>query len=68
MNSNVYEINLTFKKINCNIQIIPDEYDCYELLIKTNDPLTIEDRAALRSYLHEEGYIDEAFNRYYKNQ
>lgn len=65
MNSNVYEITITFKGVKCNIQIIPDEYDCYQLLMKTNKALSIEDRAALRFYLHEEGYIDEAFNSYY---
>lgn len=64
MNSNVYEINLTFKKVKCNIQIIPDEHDCYQLLLKTTKPLTTKDRTALRSYLHEEGYIDEAFKTY----
>jgi len=61
MNNNVYEITLAFKGIKCCIQIIPDKYDCYELFVKTTKPLSIEDRAALRAYLHEEGYIDEAF-------
>lgn len=65
MSSNVYEINLAFKGVKCNIQIIPDKYDCYELLIKTTDPLTTQDRASLCSYLHEEGYIDEAFKAYW---
>lgn len=65
MSNNVYEITLTFKGVKCNIQIIPDEYDCYQLLTKTTEPLTTEDRAVLRSYLHEEGYIDEAFKAYW---
>lgn len=64
MSNNVYEITLTFKGVKCNLQIIPDEYDCYELLIKTDKPLTVEDRSALRGYLHQEGYIDEAFKAY----
>jgi len=64
MNNNVYEITLAFRGVKCNLQIIPDEYDCYQLLIKTNKPLSIKDRAALRGYLHEEGYIDEAFKAY----
>lgn len=65
MSNNVYEITLAFKGVKCNVQIIPDEYDCYQLLLKTTKPLSTEDRAALRSYLHEEGYIDEAFKNYW---
>ena len=65
MSNNVYEVTLTFKRVRCNVQIIPDEYECYQLLIKTTKPLTTKDRAALRSYLHEEGYIDEAFKSYW---
>ena len=65
MSNNVYEVTLTFKGVKCNIQIIPDEYECYQLLMKTNKSLSIEDRSALRSYLQEEGYIDEAFKAYW---
>lgn len=65
MSSNVYEVTLAFKGIKCNIQIIPDEYDCYQLLMKATKPLSTDYRAALRSYLHEEGYIDEAFKNYW---
>ena len=65
MKCNDYRVSLSFKKVKCKIQIIPDEYDCYQLLIKANKPLSIEDRSALRSYLQEEGYIDEAFKAYW---
>lgn len=61
MKHNVYKTSLTFKKVKCDIQITPDKYDCYELLIKSTKPLSEEDRSNLRSYLHQEGYIDEAF-------
>lgn len=66
MSNRVYEITLTFKGVKCNLQIIPDEYECYQLLMKTDKQLSTEDRSALRSYLHEEGYIDEAFKNYLK--
>lgn len=66
MSSKIYEITITFKGVICNLQIIPDEYDCYQLLMKTDKPLSTEDRSALRSYLHQEGYIDEAFKHYLK--
>lgn len=61
MSNNGYNVTLTFKGVKCIIQIIPNEYDCYQLLLKTNKPLSIEERSSLRFYLHEEGYIDEAF-------
>jgi len=63
MNSKAYKITIAFKGVKCNIQIIPDEYDCYELLVKSTKPLSIVERSALRSYLHKEGYIDEAFKQ-----
>lgn len=63
MNKKVYETTLMFKGTKCNIQIIPDEYDCYQLFVKTNKPLSVEERSILRSYLHQEGYIDEAFKK-----
>jgi hypothetical protein len=64
MSYNVYKVTIAFKGVKYNIQIIPDEYDCYELLIKFTKPLSIKDRSNLRSYLHQEGYIDEAFKGY----
>lgn len=64
MSYKVYEISITFKGVKCNIQIIPDEQDCYQLLMKTDKPLSDKERTALRHYLHEEGYIDEAFKHY----
>lgn len=65
MRGNTYKITINFKGIKCSIQIIPDEYDCYQLLMKTNKELSIKDRSALRYYLHQEGYIDEAFKAYW---
>ena len=64
MKPSIYEVTIAFKGIKCNVQIIPDKYDCYELLIKSTNPLSTAERSNLRSYLHKEGYIDEAFKYY----
>ena len=64
MKPSIYEVTIAFKGIKCNVQIIPDEFDCYELSVKSTRPLSTEDRSVLRSYLHQEGYIDEAFKAY----
>lgn len=61
----MYELDLTYNKRKYNIKIktifgIDDEQEHYDLEISTNKQLSGNEFIALRKYLEEEGYIEEA--------
>lgn len=54
---NVQRYNFCFKGINCSVWIKALVAERYEILIRSDKPLTEQDKKALKMYLLEEGYI-----------
>jgi len=50
--------NLLFKGIRCSIWIKSSNGERYQILIRTNKKLSLNEQAALQNYLVQEGYID----------
>lgn len=71
----MYETDLSFKGKKFNIRIktifgIDDDEDHYDLEVSTNKRMSGDEFLALRKYLKEEGYIEQArqFNEEINNR
>ena len=51
--------NILFKNIKCSIWIKSLNGERYEILIRSDQKLTLTDQAALQNYLVQEGYIED---------